>query len=315
MDTSQVYAAGRHFVSADYTFRVFPRDSHFVSFTNLFVFAAPSESTLAEVGRSSFEMTIDVSFQYFIRPSELANLHSEYELQYSTTIISAAESAIKGQNQFTPEQFILNRTLIERTLLAAVQDRLGGVGCCDSYCADTRFDSYPTISGVNCQGCSQDCPSANQTFHVDVRFVTASHHQLTASLCLDLPTLPIPPSPSPPPSPLPPPPPSPSPSPSPPPSYRYFQLKQITLPSELRASFLAQIIEAEDAQTETFVQDLTVVNAEIQREVKAIENEAERISEQANADSALIARQAQANVSGACRLVSGCGHCTPPPHL
>lgn len=46
-----------------------------------------------------------------------------------------------------------------------------------------------------------------------------------------------------------------------------------------------------------FVQDLAVVNAEIQREVRAIENEAERVNEQANADSALIGRQAQANVS------------------
>lgn len=47
-----------------------------------------------------------------------------------------------------------------------------------------------------------------------------------------------------------------------------------------------------------FVQDLAIVNAEIQREVRAIENEAERVNEQANADAALIGRQAQANVSG-----------------
>lgn len=99
--------------------------------------------------------------------------------------------------------------------------------------------------------------------------------------------------------------------PLPPPPGRYFQLKQITLPSELRASFLAQIIEAEDAQTEMFVQDLAIVNAEIQREVRAIQNEAERVNEQANADAALIARQAQANVSG-CMQSSGCGQSTPP---
>ena len=96
-----------------------------------------------------------------------------------------------------------------------------------------------------------------------------------------------------------------------PPPGRYFQLKQITLPSELRASFLAQIIEAEDAQTEMFVQDLAVVNAEIQREVRAIENEAERVNEQANADSALIGRQAQANVSE-CMQTSGRAQLTPP---
>lgn len=60
-----------------------------------------------------------------------------------------------------------------------------------------------------------------------------------------------------------------------------------------------------------FVQDLAVVNAEIQREVRAIENEAERVNEQANANAALIGRQAQANVSG-CMQTSGRGHLTPP---
>ena len=176
VDTTQVYEAGRHFVTADFTFRVFPRDSHFVTFTDLFVFAAPSETTQAQEGRSSFEMTIDVSFQYFIRPSELANLHSEYELQYSSIIVSAAESAIKSQNQFTPEQFILNRSLIETTMLSAVQERLGGLGCCDSYCSDSRFTDYPTIVGINCTGCSELCP--NQTLHVDVRSATAPCDQL-----------------------------------------------------------------------------------------------------------------------------------------
>lgn len=177
VDTSRVYEAGRHFVTADYTFRVFPRDSHFVSFTDLFVFAAPSETTQAEEGRSSFEMTIDVSFQYFIRPSELANLHSEYELQYSSIVINTAESAIKSQNQFTPEQFILNRSLIESTMLSAVQERLGGLRCCDSYCSDSRFRvrNYPNITGIYCTGCFRNCP--NQTLHVDVRYMCNSTMQ------------------------------------------------------------------------------------------------------------------------------------------
>lgn len=174
VDTTQVYEAGRHFVTADYTFRVFPRDAHSVTFTNLFVFAAPSEATQAQEGRSSFEMTIDVSFQYFLRPSELANLHSEYELQYSTIITSAAESAIKSQNQFTPEQFISNRSLIEKTMLLAVQERLGGLRCCDSYCSDSRYEGYPTITGIDCTECSQVCP--NQTLHVDVRSAATPHN-------------------------------------------------------------------------------------------------------------------------------------------
>ena len=167
VDTSQVYTAGRHFTSLDYTFRVFPRDAHLVEFDNLGIFATPAAGQ--EAGRSSFELRIDVSFQYFLRPSELAILHSDYELQYRQTIINAAESTIKGVNVFTADQYFKNRTLVEEEMLRRLQNSLGGVDCCDSYCSDTRFKDGQKLDFIDCDTCRTACPADDQTFHVDVR--------------------------------------------------------------------------------------------------------------------------------------------------
>ena len=74
-------------------------------------------------------------------------------------------------------------------------------------------------------------------------------------------------------------------------------MKQISLPGELRSSFLSQIVELEDAQRETSLQELAIVNANIDRDVQVIQNNATRRREEAEAEAAFIRRQATAEVS------------------
>lgn len=115
------------------------------------------------------ELFLDVTFQYFIRPSELQPLHDAYDRQYNDIIVSRAESVIKSvAPRFSTQDYFTIRSTIEREMAQVLFEDLGGTGCCDSYCTGGLVDQY-RIEGLDCTNCSVFCPLSRRRFNVDVR--------------------------------------------------------------------------------------------------------------------------------------------------
>ncbi|XP_038079063.1 uncharacterized protein LOC119746287 [Patiria miniata] len=153
VDTSIVYQAGHHYVGLDAEFKVFKADAHMVSLESIGVFT-----------RDRLEVSLDCTFQYFLRPEDLKLLHDTYDLQYEDTLRNSAVDALKGATSaFSPRDFGSDRALIEETLFAAIRRRLGGT-CCKPFCQDLPEGCEP--------GCKQpeDCTDEDKGLYADVRY-------------------------------------------------------------------------------------------------------------------------------------------------
>jgi len=85
VDLTKVYTTGRHFIGPDYTFKKFQADAHFEYLQKIGVFT-----------KDKTEVEISCSFQYFLRPEDLADLHQQYDLFYKPIVRSTANAAIKA---------------------------------------------------------------------------------------------------------------------------------------------------------------------------------------------------------------------------
>ena len=80
-----MYDVGRYLVGPDYTFKRFRADAHFEHLKQIAVFT-----------KDKIEVEISCSFQYFLRPEDLSELHQQYDLFYKPVVRSTANSAIKS---------------------------------------------------------------------------------------------------------------------------------------------------------------------------------------------------------------------------
>ncbi|KXJ14793.1 uncharacterized protein LOC110238397 [Exaiptasia diaphana] len=151
VDLSRVYSSGRYLIGPDYTFKTFEADAHFETLNQVSTYSA-----------DKVEVTVSCTFQYFLKPEDLADLHQEYDVYYKPVIKSTANAVIKGVATDIPVgDFIRKREIVESKLFKAVADRLGGK-CCRKDCKlyKCRSDCLPY----------RDCKKSDKGVFVEVRY-------------------------------------------------------------------------------------------------------------------------------------------------
>ena len=111
VDDSKVYFSGRYFIGPDYTFKTFRADAHFEMLEKISTFTT-----------DKIEVTFSCTFQYFLRPEDLKELHENYNLYYAPVVKNTANSAAKDRGSLLSiDQFVKDRTMVERALLTALR--------------------------------------------------------------------------------------------------------------------------------------------------------------------------------------------------
>lgn len=155
VDLSQVYTVGKHFIGPDFEFKVFKADAHMVKLNNIAAFT-----------QDKLEVTVDATFQYYLRKRDLALLHQAYDIHYEDVMVSSSIDALKGSvTVFTTRQLFGNRSHVEETLFKAVRERLGGTCCPDPKDCILYKNGCPT----DCKE-GADCTDKYKGIYVDVRY-------------------------------------------------------------------------------------------------------------------------------------------------
>ena len=111
VDDSKVYLSGHYFIGPDYTFKTFRADAHFAQLDDISTFTT-----------DNFEMSFSCSFQYFLRPEDLKELHENYNLFYGPVVKSTAIAAAKRQGSLLSiDQFLKHRAVVEQAMLDEIR--------------------------------------------------------------------------------------------------------------------------------------------------------------------------------------------------
>ncbi len=84
VDTSKVYAGGRHIIGPDYEFKEFYASAQYVRFKLIPIFT-----------KDNLEVSITVELQYFLIKEDLKLLHDSYDIYYENIIVNNAKDALK----------------------------------------------------------------------------------------------------------------------------------------------------------------------------------------------------------------------------
>lgn len=156
-------------IGPDFEFKVFKASAHHVKQDRIKIFTS-----------DNLEVIITVEFQYFLIKEDLKLLHDTYNLNYDESITKTAVDAIKNAiTKFDTDEFIANRSVIQKELLTGVRQRLSGK-CCLPNCK------------INCDTCKEwekcdtDCkPRSTCTNNDKGVFVEVRYLQLQD---IDIPT-------------------------------------------------------------------------------------------------------------------------------
>ncbi|KAK3595358.1 hypothetical protein CHS0354_008781 [Potamilus streckersoni] len=150
LDRDTVYYPGCYVLGPDSKFMYFPTTAQDVTVT-ITVFTT-----------DTVIITIRFSLQYFIRPSEVGQLHLKYGVDYDTVIRKVIVAVIKNEAAVgvTVDQFRFNRTTVERKFFNALRLKLEG-NCCPNCCTTRcRGDSF-------CGLCQLE-GSCHHGYHLDI---------------------------------------------------------------------------------------------------------------------------------------------------
>ncbi|VDI49327.1 uncharacterized protein LOC143059524 [Mytilus galloprovincialis] len=151
----KTYESGLHLIGPDFEFKVFPADSHDVNLYNIKAFTS-----------DKLEVKVSVSFQYFLRSYELADLHNKFNMDYEDVMRSKAIDALKGAIPvYNTREVVKKRKEIEEVIYKAIRERLGGICCApQEYCKSWKF-----ACPLNCK--SRDiCNDDDKGVYVDVKY-------------------------------------------------------------------------------------------------------------------------------------------------
>jgi hypothetical protein len=84
VDTTRVYAGGRHFLGPDYYFKEFYSAAQFIKYPHISIFT-----------KDNLEVKITAELQYFLIKEDLKLLHDSYDIFYQKIIENNARDAIK----------------------------------------------------------------------------------------------------------------------------------------------------------------------------------------------------------------------------
>jgi regulator of protease activity HflC (stomatin/prohibitin superfamily) len=162
VDTSYVYAGGRHFIGLTTEFKEFYAAAQFVKYNHIPIFTT-----------DNLEVIISVEFQYFLIKEDLKLLHDSYDIRYQSIIVNNAKDALKNSiTKFDTDEFITNRTVIQDHLLMGLRQRLSGT-CCIPGCRPKKecIDCQRwEICDDNCKSREQ-CSKADKGLFVEVRYL------------------------------------------------------------------------------------------------------------------------------------------------
>lgn len=225
VDRDTVYFTGCYVLGPDKEFVRYPKYGNTISMTTD-VFTV-----------DKLEITMSFHLQYYIRSSELGDLHRQYEQDYNGVLRNVARSEIKNHvGQFSLDYFRLNRTNLEKYILNLLQARFEG-DCCQSCCPSSCTNNTVCATCLPAEKC-------HPGYHVDIK---------------------------------------------------YFQLTQISIPSEVSNLFVQQLVLQVEAEKEFLVQTHSLVQKETEKLTKKLKNEANEILEEAQANSSKTLTLAEAD--------------------
>lgn len=225
VDRDTVYFTGCYVLGPDKEFVRYPKYGNTISMTTD-VFTV-----------DKLEITMSFHLQYYIRSSELGDLHRQYEQDYNEVLRNVARSEIKNHvGQFSLDYFRLNRTNLEKYILNLLQARFEG-DCCQSCCPSSCTNNTVCATCLPAEKC-------HPGYHVDIK---------------------------------------------------YFQLTQISIPSEVSNLFVQQLVLQVEAEKEFLVQTHSLVQKETEKLTKKLKNEANEILEEAQANSSKTLTLAEAD--------------------
>ncbi|XP_021370181.1 uncharacterized protein LOC110461164 isoform X2 [Mizuhopecten yessoensis] len=154
VDRSVTYYPGCYVLGPEREFVKFPGSAVFVSLTE------------AVFTKDKLEITITFHFQYFIRPSELGELHRKFGTDYKEVIESVIRSRVKNSAIYlSVDEFRFNRTYIEKKFFDIVKSRLQGT-CCPDCC--------PSCTNATVCSVCDTSSMCDPIYHVDVRYFQLS---------------------------------------------------------------------------------------------------------------------------------------------
>ncbi|XP_052101765.1 uncharacterized protein LOC127735567 isoform X2 [Mytilus californianus] len=225
VDRDTVYFTGCYVLGPDKEFIRYPKYGNTISMTTD-VFTI-----------DKLEITMSFHLQYYIRSSELGDLHRQYEQDYNGVLRNVARSEIKNHvGQFSLDYFRLNRTNLEKYILTLLQARFEG-DCCQSCCPSSCTNNTVCATCLPVEKC-------HPGYHVDIK---------------------------------------------------YFQLTQISIPSEVSNLFVQQLVLQVEAEKEFLLQSHSLVQKETEKLTKKLKNEANEILEEAQANSSKALTLAEAD--------------------
>ena len=135
VDLSTVYGMGRHFVGPAQYFIKFPSNYVTLAYGNSTACETcdhvwneiRARSGAAETGESSGgqPVTLSISFQYKLKRDKITALYQTFGEAYEESFLRFAQQEVTSiSQQFTPSQFWIDRRVVERAFLTAVNGSL-----------------------------------------------------------------------------------------------------------------------------------------------------------------------------------------------
>lgn len=173
VDTSTVYEGGRHFIGPDFEFKEFYASAQYVYFGHIPIFTT-----------DNLEVSISVELQYFLIKEDLKLLHDTFDIRYQSIIVGNAKDALKNSvTKFDTDEFISNRTVIQKDLFLGVRERLSGI-CCLPGCLTVQ--QCPSCK--DWEICTKDCKPRNECtkedkgLFVEVRYLQLSDIEIPSQV-------------------------------------------------------------------------------------------------------------------------------------
>jgi regulator of protease activity HflC (stomatin/prohibitin superfamily) len=121
----KVYYPGRHCVGPDAEFVKFPASEQTVDFKGMSVWTKTERVSSDNAGAAGTAINLDVTFQFKLRPDELAQLYASVGLNYRPFIENLATTMIKNMStSFTAEEWTKDRAAIQLAMTNAVDEAL-----------------------------------------------------------------------------------------------------------------------------------------------------------------------------------------------
>lgn len=173
VDTSHVYAGGRHFIGPDHEFKEFYAAAQFVYFGHIPIFTT-----------DNLQVSMSIELQYFLIKEDLKLLHDTFDIRYQSIVVGNAKDALKNSvTKFDTDAFIDNRTIVQDEVLRGVRSRLSGI-CCLPNCKTVA--SCPTC--MDWELCSPGCKPRNtctkedKGLFVEVRYLQLSDIEIPSQV-------------------------------------------------------------------------------------------------------------------------------------